>query len=157
MNRQEIIDQVVDYIENGEDIPLDQDSREYVEDNYDLDGIANEFENYIDTHPDEDIRSIDDIDPNFFNDTLQTYLRSEPLSASVNKKAEEDIVNSYGVHFSPDQWNDIAMLMDDDLREEIHSYADDNMTKQQFFDAYARAYEDKYGEEWELDTPHPQW
>ena len=45
-------------------------------------------------------------------------------------------------------------LMDNEIREEI---ARDlaPCTEQEFFDAYCKAHEDKYGEEWELAKRNP--
>jgi hypothetical protein len=45
-------------------------------------------------------------------------------------------------------------LMDDDVREKIHGAAD---TEQEFFAAYERAHEKKYGEPWELSKANPTW
>ena len=45
-------------------------------------------------------------------------------------------------------------LMDDDLREELNT----NLapcTDQEFFEAYAKAHEAKYGYEWELAKENP--
>ena len=47
-------------------------------------------------------------------------------------------------------------LMDDDIREELHMQLAP-CTDQQFFDAYAKAHEQKFGEEWELAKANPQW
>ena len=44
-------------------------------------------------------------------------------------------------------------MMDDAIREQIHAEGIDDA--QQFFDTYAAAHFDKYGEAWELDKPHP--
>lgn len=49
-----------------------------------------------------------------------------------------------------------VQLMDDDLREDIHS----NLapcTEQEFFDAYAAAHVAKYGEDWALNTTNLIW
>lgn len=66
------------------------------------------------------------------------------------------ITNSNGYEFDDSQWDAIVNLMDDELREKVASELDDP-TEQEFFDAYAKAYEDKFGEEWELDKANPTW
>lgn len=45
-------------------------------------------------------------------------------------------------------------LVDDDIREEIAKELAP-CTEQEFFDAYCKAHEDKYGEEWELAKRNP--
>lgn len=47
-----------------------------------------------------------------------------------------------------------VMYMDDDIREEIHSDLAP-CTEQEFFDAYCKAHEEKFGEPWELDKRNP--
>ena len=45
-------------------------------------------------------------------------------------------------------------LMDDDLREAIAGTVD---TYQEFFAAYEKAHEAKFGEPWELSKANPVW
>lgn len=45
-------------------------------------------------------------------------------------------------------------LMDDDLRETIAGTVD---TDQEFFTAYEKAHETKFGESWELSKANPTW
>jgi len=45
-------------------------------------------------------------------------------------------------------------LMDDDLRETIAGTVD---TEQEFFTAYEKAHEKKFGEPWELSKANPTW
>jgi hypothetical protein len=47
-------------------------------------------------------------------------------------------------------------LMDDELREAIHDKLAP-CTAQEFFDAYEKAHEKKYGEPWELSKANPTW
>ena len=54
-----------------------------------------------------------------------------------------------------------TMLMDDEIRENLwilewndHS---DNVSEQEFFSAYEKAHEEKFGEEWELAKANPVW
>ena len=49
-----------------------------------------------------------------------------------------------------------TILMDDDLREELHmSLAP--CAEQDFFSAYEVKHEEKFGEEWELSNANPTW
>lgn len=45
-------------------------------------------------------------------------------------------------------------FMEDELREKLHMELAP-CTEQEFFNAYAKAYEEKYGEEWFLTEPNP--
>lgn len=45
-------------------------------------------------------------------------------------------------------------FMDDELREQLHMELAP-CTEQEFFNAYAKAYEEKYGEEWFLSSENP--
>ena len=61
------------------------------------------------------------------------------------------VKNNYGVEI---EWSTAVNLMDDDLREELNA----NLapcTEQEFFEAYAKAHENKFGEEWELAKENP--
>lgn len=49
-----------------------------------------------------------------------------------------------------------VILMDDDIREELHDELAP-CTDQEFFDAYAKAHAEKFGEEWELAKANPVW
>ena len=48
-----------------------------------------------------------------------------------------------------------VQLMDDEIREALH--AEGYETEQEFFAAYEKAHEAKYGEEWELSKANPVW
>ena len=61
------------------------------------------------------------------------------------------VMNEYGVKID---FNIALSLMDDELREKVHMELAP-CTEQDFFDAYAKAYAEKYGEEWVLDNPNP--
>lgn len=62
------------------------------------------------------------------------------------------VLNEYGVMID----FDVAVeLMDDELRDKLAMEAFE--TEQEFFDAYAEAHYEKFGEEWELAKPHPQY
>lgn len=47
-------------------------------------------------------------------------------------------------------------LMDDDIREELHSRLAP-CTEQEFFTAYETAHAQKFGEEWELSKANPTY
>ena len=71
-------------------------------------------------------------------------------------KAGNIVTNDYGVDID----YDVAVnLMDDEIREQLHEklvmQSDEDCTEQKFFDEYCKAYEDKYGEEWELAKENP--
>lgn len=73
--------------------------------------------------------------------------------ACVYKKNEEtNVINKYGVKV--DYYIAVDFMEDDELREQLHIQLVP-CTEQEFFDAYAKAYEDKYGEEWFLSKPNP--
>ena len=62
------------------------------------------------------------------------------------------ITNKYGITIDFDT---AVNLMDDDTREAIHATGDYDGNPQGFFDAYAAAHLDKFGQPWELDKPNP--
>ncbi|WP_186386793.1 hypothetical protein [Stappia sp. TSB10P1A] len=61
------------------------------------------------------------------------------------------ITNQHGAEFDMDA---VANMMDDDIREALHSQGFDS--DQAFFDAYCSAHEDKFGEEFAFNTRNPQ-
>ena len=61
------------------------------------------------------------------------------------------VKNNYGVEI---EWNTAVYLMDDDLREELNADLAP-CTEQEFFEAYAKAHENKFCEEWELAKENP--
>ena len=63
------------------------------------------------------------------------------------------VVNKYGDEIAA---NIAALLMDDDLRERLANTGD-YYSDQAFFDAYAAAHVAEFGEEWLLNTEHPQY
>lgn len=63
------------------------------------------------------------------------------------------IKNEYGYEFDFDA---CVNLMDDEVREEVHAELAP-CTDQEFFDAYCKAHEEKFGEEFELAKKNPQW
>ena len=46
--------------------------------------------------------------------------------------------------------------MDDEIRERLHSEMA-SCGEQEFFTAYEKAHEEKYGEEWVLSSANPVW
>lgn len=66
---------------------------------------------------------------------------------------ETTTTNSYGIEIP----FDVAVnLMDDDIREQVSSEYSP-CTDQEFFDAYAKAHKNEFGEDWALDTASPQF
>ena len=61
------------------------------------------------------------------------------------------VMNNYGTEI---EWNTAVNLMDDDLREELSADLAP-CTEQAFFEAYAKAHEAKFCEEWELAKETP--
>ena len=61
------------------------------------------------------------------------------------------VKNNYGTEI---EWNAALALMDDDLREELNADLAP-CTEQEFFEAYEKAHEAKFGEEWELAKENP--
>ncbi len=60
------------------------------------------------------------------------------------------ICNQYGVSIE----FDVAVnMMDDNIREALHAEGIDDA--QEFFNCYAVAHLNKFGESWELDKPNP--
>lgn len=47
-------------------------------------------------------------------------------------------------------------LMDDEIRETLANDGNER-TEQEFFSAYKKAHEAKYGEQWELSKANPVW
>ena len=61
------------------------------------------------------------------------------------------VKNNYGVEI---EWITAVNLMDDDLREELSADLAP-CTEQEFFEAYEKAHEAKFCEEWELAKENP--
>lgn len=61
------------------------------------------------------------------------------------------VTNEWGTEFDYEVAVD---FMDDELREQLHIELAP-CTEQEFFNVYAKAYEEKYGEEWFLSSENP--
>lgn len=61
------------------------------------------------------------------------------------------ITNEFGVEINFDA---AVNIMDDDIREMLHEEIAP-CTDQEFFDAYCKAHEERFGEEWELAKENP--
>ena len=70
----------------------------------------------------------------------------------MNQKFEK-VINQYG---KPLDFAAAVNIMDDDLREEIDAELAP-CTAQEFFDAYAKAHSEKFGEEFEPNKENPVW
>lgn len=63
----------------------------------------------------------------------------------------KNVMNCYGVEIDFDV---AVMMMDDEIREEVHADLAP-CTDQEFFNEYCKRHEVKYGEEFVLDTENP--
>lgn len=61
------------------------------------------------------------------------------------------VTNSCGAEV---YYNAAVALMDDEIREALHAELAP-CTEQEFFTAYCKAHEAKYGEPWCMDDPNP--
>ena len=61
------------------------------------------------------------------------------------------VMNNYGTEI---EWSTAVNLMDDDLREGLNADLAP-CTEQEFFEAYEKAHEAKFGDEWELAKENP--
>lgn len=64
---------------------------------------------------------------------------------------DDSVINDYGTEI---RYNVAVSLMDDEIREELHRELAP-CTDQEFFDAYCKAHEVKYGEEFECAKRNP--
>lgn len=69
------------------------------------------------------------------------------------KKENIEVKNRNGANIN---FAAAVVLMDDDIREALHLKLAP-CTEQEFFAAYEKAHEKKYGEEWELSKANPTW
>lgn len=65
----------------------------------------------------------------------------------------KNVINSWGTEIN---YEAAVNMMDDELREELHAEIAP-CTDQEFFAAYAKAHEERFGEEWEMDKANPCW
>lgn len=63
------------------------------------------------------------------------------------------VKNEYGVEI---HYNIAVAMMDDEIREELHAKLAP-CSDQEFFDAYAKAHEEKFCEEWEMAKENPTY
>lgn len=66
---------------------------------------------------------------------------------------KEIVINGWGTKLD---YEAAVILMDDDLREEIHRDLAP-CSAQEFFSEYERRHFEKFGEEWELSKKNPTW
>lgn len=84
-------------------------------------------------------------------DSSEEYIREMLLDG---KLAEITVVtNAEGTEID---YNAAVELMDDDIREDLAREMAP-CTEQEFFSAYEKAHEEKYGEAWELSKANPQY
>jgi len=86
------------------------------------------------------------------NMTLQNALAlSQALNCRMEDFIKNTVINEHGIEID----FDVAVnLMDDELREELHRELAP-CADQEFFDAYAKAHEIKFGESWECGKENP--
>lgn len=86
------------------------------------------------------------------NMTLQNcYALSQVLNCRMEDFMRNTIINKHGIEID----FDVAVnLMNDELREELHRELAP-CADQEFFDAYAKAHEIKFGESWECGKENP--
>lgn len=81
-----------------------------------------------------------------------TKMKKIEFAKNITNGTEDSLViNEYSqlIHY------DVAVnMMDDDLREELH-FELAPCTEQEFFEAYAKAHQEKFGEVWELSKANP--
>lgn len=63
------------------------------------------------------------------------------------------VINKNGTEIN---YEAVVGMMDDEIREELHLDLAP-CTEQEFFTAYEKAHEEKYGEEWEMSKENPCW
>ena len=63
------------------------------------------------------------------------------------------VINKNGAEINFDA---AVPMMDDDIREDLHMELAP-CTDQEFFTAYEKAHEERFGEEWELSKENPQY
>lgn len=61
------------------------------------------------------------------------------------------VINQYGTEID---YEVAVNMMDDEIREELHAKLAP-CTDQEFFEAYCKAHEEKYGEEFEMNKANP--
>lgn len=72
------------------------------------------------------------------------------MKGDENMKTYITVTNAAGTEINFDA---AVNLMDDEIREQLH--AEGYETEQEFFTAYEKAHEAKYGEPWELSKANP--
>lgn len=64
-----------------------------------------------------------------------------------------NVINKNGTEIN---YEAAVALMDDEIREQLHNELAP-CEDQEFFSAYEKAHEEKFGEEWELSKENPVW
>lgn len=83
--------------------------------------------------------------------TPPAYVEKLIIKELERNRKMRNVTNEYGVEIN----FDVAVsLMDDEIREDVHSDLAP-CTEQEFFDAYCKKHEAKYGEEFELAKRNP--
>lgn len=86
---------------------------------------------------------------------MEEYVGETRRKIMKNEKNEKLVINSCGKTVSENEndWDAIVNYMDRDVAEEIHGLLAP-CSNQEFFDAYCKAHEEKFGETfvWDTDT-----
>ena len=90
-------------------------------------------------------------DHNAVNELWEAYWAGD-LPGSPAAVQDGKVINKAGKEID---FQAAVELMDDDIREALHSEGYE--TEQEFFAAYEAAHAAKYGEEWELSKSNPQY
>lgn len=81
----------------------------------------------------------------------QESMSDHEIEESKEEEKTMNVINSFGTEVS---YEAAVNMMDDELREAIHAEMAP-CTDQEFFDAYAKAHKERFGEEWEFDKENP--
>lgn len=83
--------------------------------------------------------------------TLQDVINFLESFAEEEEMEGRTVINEYGISVD---YEAAENLMDGDLREKV-AYDISPCTNQEFFDAYVKAHQKKFGETWELAKENP--
>lgn len=78
------------------------------------------------------------------------------FTAVIPARLASGFENSGGHIFGDEEWDSVVEMMDGEIRERLHMELSP-CSIQEFFDAYAAAHSEKFGEQWELDKANPVW
>ena len=94
-----------------------------------------------------------DDDQDFFNAYCAAHKEKFGKESALNTENPGIVRNEWDVEFV---YEAIVPYMDDEIREDLCREIAP-CTEQEFFDAYCKAHEEKFGEEFELAKRNPIW